>query len=173
MIISKYSNLKLVNYLKNLNKNDIFKFGTGGGKQISGLYRLFNSENDKHFIDLIDYNQHIFKQNNLNITNNIFLEQREYHFNKNDEPFEGLFHMDLNDETQKQCYTCIYYYHICPSIKGGELIFKINEKTNTEKIFIPKENDLICFDGNIKHKINKIYGSGIRGILIMNFDKSL
>ena len=174
MIITKYTNLKLVNYLKNLNKKNIFKFGNGGGKQVSGIYRSFDTNNlqndDKYFIDIIDYNISLCKNYKINTSQNIFIEQREYNFNENDEPFESNYHMDLHDELQLPCYTFIYYYHICPTIKGGELSFLFDD--NTEKIYKPEVNDLILFDGNIKHKVNKIYGYGNRSVLIMNFAKN-
>lgn len=73
------------------------------------------------------------------------------------------------EDTFKSCYTFIYYYKISPSIIGGELEFQFENKD--KEIYKPVEFDLICFDGDYKHKINKLYGEGIRGTLIMNIEK--
>ena len=58
---------------------------------------------------------------------------------------------------------------LSPSIIGGELEFQFENKD--KEIYKPVEFDLICFDGDYKHKINKFSGEGIRGTLIMNIEK--
>ena len=68
--------------------------------------------------------------------------------------------------------------NIGPEIKniyeeeGLREIFGTFEIENKDKeIYKPVEFDLICFDGDYKHKINKFSGEGIRGTLIMNIEK--
>lgn len=170
LFINRYLNLRLKNHLQKLPKKEIFKVGEGGGTQVSGIYRynnLFKFGLDlSEYMSLIEYNYEYAKANKLNVNDNFFLENREYHFNKNDKPFEGKFHMDMIEESQKPCYTFIYYYNISPNIVGGELEFENGQK------YKPQEYDVICFDGNTKHKVNKLYGEGIRGTLIMNVEKN-
>jgi hypothetical protein len=148
-------------------KSNIAKIGVGGGKQLSGIYRSGNilNHNFNEYSDFIDYNYYTANIHNLKINNNFFLENREYHQSINDQPFYGKLHMDQMEDTYKSCYTFIYYYKISSKIIGGELEFENKE------IYKPNEFDLICFDGDYKHKINKLLGEGIRGTLIMNIEK--
>ena len=169
LFVNSYLNLKLINYVKNAAKKEIFKVGKGDGKQVSCIYNYFNKyklTNEAYpFVDLIDINYYYAKKHNLNIQNNFVIENRDYIFEKSDDGFEGDYHMDIVDHSQKPCYTFVYYYKISSTIKGGEVQFDNN------KIYIPKENDILCFDGELKHKINKISGEGIRGTVIMNIEK--
>lgn len=169
LFVNSYLNLKLVNYLQSVPKKEIFKVGKGGGKQVSCIYNYYNIyklTNEVYpFVDLIDINYYYTKKNNLQVQNNFQIENRDYLFNKSDDEFEGEYHMDLVDHSQKPCYTFVYYYKISPTIKGGEVQFENNQ------IYIPKENDILCFDGELKHKVNKISGEGIRGTVIMNIEK--
>jgi hypothetical protein len=150
-----------------MNKTNIAKIGVGGGKQFSGIYRSGNllNHNFNEFVNFIDYNYISANQNNLKVNNNFFLEHRDYHQSIDDQPFFGKFHMDQMEDTFKSCYTFIYYYKISPTIIGGKLEF------DNKEIYKPIEFDLICFDGDHKHKINKLSGEGIRGTLIMNIEK--
>jgi len=168
LFVNSYYNLKLINYLQNIPKKEIFKVGKGNGKQISCIYNYYNLNNLNNqvipFKDLINTNYINAKNNNLSVKNNFLIENREYIFEKN-EYFEGDYHMDIIDHTQKSCYTFVYYYKISSTIKGGELEFENN------KIYIPKENTILCFDGELKHKVRKISGEGIRGTVIINIEK--
>jgi len=172
LFVNRYSNFKLKSFLEKLHKYEIFKIGKGGGKQLSAINNYYINNNVELPIelmgcyDLIDYNFNNAKYNKLNIGDKYILENREYHFTKNDLPFEGNPHFDIISHSDKSCYTFVYYYNISPSIKGGELEFENGET------YIPKEHEIICFDGNMKHKIKKLYGEGIRGTLIMNIEKN-
>ena len=168
--VNKYINYRLCNHLNQIPKTNIFKVGTGGGKQISGIfnYASLSANNLLEYYDFIDYNYYFAKKYNLRVNDNFFLENREYYQSINDKPFEGKYHMDFIQESQKPCYTFIYYYRLSNSIIGGELEFeKVNIKYN------PSLYDIICFDGDHKHRINKLYGEGVRGTLIMNIEKNL
>jgi len=169
LFVNRYFSLKLKNYLVNLPKSDIFKVGEGGGKQISGIYRYLDYKSNPYelseYYPILEFNHEYAKKHKLNVSENFQIEQREYHFNKDDKPFFGKFHMDLIDQTQRPCYTFVYYYQISPTIKGGELEFE-NKQT-----YKPSEFDIVCFDGDVKHKVNKLYGEGVRGTLIINLEK--
>ena len=171
LFVNRYYNLKLKNIFEKLCKNEIYKIGTGGGKQVSGLDYYYNHHSIlphelTECYNLIEYNFNNAKYNKLNIGEKYVLENREYHFNQNDVPFIGNSHVDIISYSDKSCYTFIYYYNISSNIKGGELEFEDGKR------YKPKEFDVICFDGDIKHKINKLYGEGIRGTLIMNIEKN-
>ena len=169
LFVNSYLNLRLINYLQNIPKHEIFKVGRGGGKQTSCIYNYYNiyklNETVYPFIDLIDINYFNAKKNNLQVKDNFVIENRDYIFEKNDEYFEGDYHMDIVDFSQKPCYTFVYYYKISSTIKGGEVEFE------NKQIYVPKENDILCFNGDIKHRVNKISGEGIRGTVIMNIEK--
>jgi hypothetical protein len=172
LFVNRYLNIKLKNVLDKIPKNNIFKIGEGGGKQLSGLYRYFGCDKSMLPLELIEcyslieYNFESAKYNKLNIGDKYLLENREYHFKKNDKPFKGRYHCDMIEHTEKSCYTFVYYYNISRNIKGGEIEFEDGIK------YKPKEYDIICFDGSVKHKVNKLYGEGIRRALIMNIEKN-
>jgi hypothetical protein len=172
LFVNRYLNIKLKNVLDAIPKNNIFKIGEGGGKQLSGLYRYSGCNQSILPIELlecdslIEYNFESAKANKLNTGKNYLLENREYHFTKKDKPFKGRYHCDMIEHTDKSCYTFVYYYNISSGIRGGEIEFEDGLK------YKPKEFDVICFDGDVKHKINKLYGEGIRGTLIMNIEKN-
>jgi hypothetical protein len=172
LFVNRYLNFKLKNVLEAVPKNYIFKVGEGGGKQLSGLYRYSGYDQSALPLELIEcyslieYNYEYAKANKLNVGNNYLLENREYHFTKNDTPFKGRYHYDMIEHSDKSCYTFVYYYNISKGIKGGEIEFECGLK------YKPQEYDVICFDGDVKHRVNKLYGDGIRGALIMNIEKN-
>lgn len=163
-IVKQFNNNLIKNILLKMHKEPIFKIGNGGGKQMTGCYELYS--NKLSFLQpLINFNSNVLKKYNLDYKN-IFVENREFIFNKNDEPFDSILHQDtFNDSGNKGCYTCVYYYYIDKTIKGGDLLFPPFGK------YKPNQGDIIFFEGDMKHKISKLYGEGIRGILITQFEK--
>jgi hypothetical protein len=165
-ITRKFSNINVINTILNMNKNSIFTIGTGGGKQLSGFYQTY--DNQVSFLKpLIEFNKSVISQYNIKLTGNIFVENRDFIFNKNDEPFEGKLHQDSYEDSAKGCITSVYYYHIDNTIKGGDLLFPPFGK------YSPKQGHIIYFDGDYKHKIGKLYGEGLRGTIICSFEKKL
>ena len=183
LFVNRYLNIKLGNVLERLPKNNIFLFDNNGTKQLSALNR-YSGNNQTilpielfEFYSLIEYNFEHAKANKLNISDNYLLENKEYHFNKNNKPFfpnKGNSNIDISEFCKKHSYsqnvytegyTFVYYYAISPGIKGGELKFENGMK------YKPSQYDVLCFDGNVKHKMSKLYGEGVRGTLIMNIDK--
>jgi hypothetical protein len=165
MLIKKFHNQKLNDFLIKSNKFDIFKVGFGGGTHQSCISKEYNEKQDIIFTPLIDFNKKVLDSYNLKY-DKIFIENRDYLFKKEDKPFEGNLHQDSYQDSDKSCYSCIYYYKIDKTIKGGGVYFYpfLNHK--------PKENTIIYFDGDCKHKVNKMYGYGLRGIVICSFQKS-
>jgi hypothetical protein len=166
LICRGFKNELITKMLLTIPKTPIFTIGTGGGKQVSGFYQKYNDE--LNFLEpLIKYHQNILNKYQVKISGNIFVENRDFIFNKNDEPFEGKLHQDSYEDSNKGCITAVYYYHIDNTIKGGDLCFPpfITHK--------PKEGQIIYFDGDYKHKINKLYGEGLRGTVICSFEKKL
>ena len=175
LFVNRYLNIKLGNVLEKLPKNNMFLFDKSGNKLLSGLNRY--SGNSQTILpyeliecySLIEYNFENAKANKLNISDNYLLENKEYHLNKSNKPLfssKGKSNIDIIEFYKRPCYTFVYYYAISPGIKGGELEFDNGIK------YKPSQYDVLCFDGNVKHKINKLHGEGMRGTLIMNIDKN-
>ncbi len=165
-LIKKFYNNSLKKYLINLQKQKIFPIGNNIGQQISGLYEYYNDTKHQQIKPLINFNLHIFNLFNIKINDKkIFIENRELILDNPSIPFESTLHQDSIEDNGDSCYTCVYYYQIDKTIIGGELLFPPFGKYN------PKNDEIIIFDGDTKHKINKTTGFGKRGTLIINFAK--
>lgn len=174
LFVNRYLNIKLGNILERLPKNNIFLFDNNGTKQLSALNR-YSGNNQTilpielfEFYSLIEYNFEHAKANKLKVTDDYLLENKEYHFNKNNKPFfpnKGNSNIDIIEFCKKPSYSFVYYYAISLGVKGGEIEFENGDK------YKPSQYDVLCFDGNVKHKMSKLYGEGVRGTLIMNIDK--
>ena len=147
------------------NKYTIFKIGSGGGKQVSCFNKEYDEKKDIIFKPLIDFNIKILTKYNINYRR-INIENRDYLFKKNEEPFENKLHLDSFQDDGNSCITSVYYYHIDKTIKGGEINF------HPFLTIKPKPKSILLFDGDWKHKVNKIYGNGLRGTIICSFEKS-
>lgn len=165
-LLKTYNNHVFKNLLSKLPKNEIFSLDVNNKFiQLSSFYDIYDENRYPFMKEFIDYNLMILKKNNVKIKDNVFIENRDYIFNKPDDIFEGKLHQDSFQDDGNSCYTSVYYYRIDKGIKGGNLIFPPFGQ------FKPKENDLIFFDGEHQHKVGKTYGLGIRGTVICNFQK--
>jgi hypothetical protein len=166
-LVRKFTNIHLNNYLKNSLKESIFPIGNDVGQHLTSYYDLYNEDKNlcKVFKPLIDFNIDIYQKYNVNIDKKyIFIENRDIILNN--ETFEGKLHIDSFNDDGNSCWTSVYYYHLDKTLNGGELLFPPFGK------YKPKEGNILFFDGDIKHKINKMYGIGKRGTVICSFRKS-
>ncbi len=167
-LLKKYNSHVFKNLLTTLPKKEIFSMDINQKcKQLSSFYDIYDESRYPFMKEFIDYNLMILKKNNIKIKNDIFIENRDYMFETKDDIFEGKLHQDSFQDSGNSCYTSVYYYKIDKDIKGGNLVFPPFGQ------YKPKENDLIFFDGDVKHKVGKTFGIGIRGTVICNFQKSL
>jgi hypothetical protein len=168
MLIRKFINLNIKNYIKDLPKKNIFPVGHGDVIHISSFNELYEVNNPFHkpLEPLINFHLNILDNNNLKYDKRkIFIENREIIFKNNS--FDGRLHQDSINDEGESCYTAVYYYRLDKDVKGGNLIFHPFGK------YKPKEDTIIYFDGDIKHKIGYTYGTGIRGTIITNIKKIL
>ena len=63
----------------------------------------------------------------------------------------------------------LLYLRIDEGIKEGNLRYK--DKNNKKLVISIKNGTTIIMDGNVKHKPQDPYGSGIRDLIIMSFEK--
>ena len=175
MLIKKFYNRELINFLYKSQKNPIFKIGTGGGLNLSCYMKEYDEEKDKIFKPLIDFNKNILIDNKLcNFYNNkFFIEHRDLIFSKNDVSPDIPFHQDSYMDTGDDCFTSIYYYHVDESILGGELLInslnsKLNESLFNFLVHKPRAGDIVFFDGNLPHKLGRIYGHGLQGTITIH-----
>jgi hypothetical protein len=168
MYIQKYFNPILKTYLNNLQKKTIFPIGNLIGEHKTGIYDFFDENNDEHkpFKGIITYHSELLNYHGaLHDSRKIFIENRDLILNNEKIPFEGKLHMDSMNDEGDSCWTCVYYYRIDSGISGGELILPPFTR------YTPKEDEIVYFDGDHKHKIGKTFGNGVRGSLIINFKK--
>jgi len=169
MIVRKYFNQSLKKYLNELPKKQIFPIGNKYGNHITSIYDFYDENSKLHepLKDLINFHKNILDENNAKYSNKIFIENRDLILKNNDIPFEGKLHVDSMNDEGDPCFTCVYYYRFDKDIIGGDLIFPPFLR------YMPKEDDIVYFDGDYKHKIGKTSGNGVRGTLIINFKKNL
>ncbi len=157
----------LFNLLNNTPKKNIFKIGNLVGNHTSVFNSEYDSKRHIEFKNIIDYQIKIFEKYNIKINKNrIYIENRNIELKK-DDIYENYLHKDSYNDLGKPCFTSIYYYKIDNTIQGGELFF------HPFKTYIPNEGEIILFDGDIKHKVNKTYGPGQRNTLIINYMKDM
>ena len=170
MLVKRFFNPILKNYLNSLPKKNIFPIGNLYGNHLTGIYEFYDENLEKHkpFMEIINFHKNILNENNANfISDKIFIENRDLILKDEDKPFEGKIHLDSMNDEGDPCFTCVYYYRIDSGINGGTLEFPPFGK------YQPKEDEIVYFDGDYKHRIGKTSGNGIRGTLIMNFKKNL
>ena len=167
-LIKQFQNIFIKNFLVNLPKTSIFPIGNEVGKHLSGIYGFYNDNEDTHkqVKPLLDFHISTLKQYNAQYdSRRVFIENRDLVLENSNIEFEGKLHQDSMNDEGDPCWTCVYYYKIDKTIKGGDLEFPPFVK------YSPKEDDVIYFDGDCKHKIGKTNGLGIRGTLIFNIKK--
>jgi len=166
-LIKNFHSKKIINFLNILPTYPIFSIGTGNAKQVSRFNKFYNPS-DSFFSPLLPlYKFHLYNFNKYGVTvhsTQIYVENRDFIFDNTD--FEGKLHMDSINDEGTSCYTAIYYYRFDNNIKGGKLLFPPFGEIQ------PKVNQVIYFDGDIKHKIGYTYGTGIRGTIIFSFMKT-
>ncbi len=167
-LIKQFQNTFIKNMLVNLSKKPIFPIGNEVGKHLSGIYGFYNENEDVHkqVKPLLDFHISTLKQYNAQYdSRRIFIEHRDLVLDNPNIEFEGKLHQDSMNDEGDSCWTCVYYYKIDETLKGGDLEFPPFSK------YSPKEDDVIYFDGDWKHKIGKTTGFGTRGTLIFNIKK--
>lgn len=197
LFVNRYINLRLkknllevpktrIDWLKyNSNVNNIV--WCGNSKLYTGLNKQFNicnyqSEMD-NFVDIIDYNYNLGVSNNLKLNSIFNLEQyiAEPINNMIDNTYQTsllnkiilgkLYHNNLHFNNS---YKFVYFYQV-----NRDIDFYYKSKTFNK--FIPKENDIICFDNDItnteydynRESKYKKYTNGMMGILIMTIQKNI
>ena len=74
------------------------------------------------------------------------------------------WHVDDYATVSYKVYTIIFYLRKDITIEGGNLEYKLKKKTFTQKI---EGGDILCFDGNIKHRPEVCDGMGCRDTIVV------
>lgn len=162
-----FNNNLLKDYIESSVKRPIFSVGNNNGTHLT----CFSSEKlgwrHTPFEPLVNFHIKNFQKFGIKLyDDSIYVEHREIIMKQNDKPFKGHLHMDSFMDTGLPCLTCVYYYRIDKTLKGGDLIFPPFGKIK------PKENYVYYFDGyNNKHKIGELSGTGVRGTIICNISR--
>ncbi len=168
MLVRRFLNLDISNYVNNLPKKEIFKIGSGEALHLSSFYDFYDEKKElfKPLKPLIDFHLKILDENKLKYNKNvIFIENRDILFSNNS--FHGNLHQDSINDEGESCYTAVYYYRLDNDIKGGDLLFHPFGK------FKPQINKIVYFDGDIKHQMGFASGFGTRGSIITCIKKML
>lgn len=162
--------------------NDIFnsniekqKYDRQNYTQISKLYTSKSiskiSDNDKYLANLAnEYLENCGLKQNKNYfmieywRHRLFGENKSHTFSKHRDSFGAL-----NDEVN----TCIFYLRKDKTFIGGDLeIFGKGDLFTTKVIQTIKPNlNILCFDGDVYHKVTDFSGFGIRDCIVIQFGK--
>lgn len=80
------------------------------------------------------------------------------------------WHVDDYSTVSYKVYTIIFYLRKDITIKGGNLEYKLKKTRYTQKI---EGGDILCFDGNIKHRPEICDGMGCRDIIVVFIKRKL
>ena len=95
----------------------------------------------------------------------LFGEKTSHTFSKHRDSF-GILLDNVN--------TCIFYLRKDKTFNGGNLeIYGKGSYVNTNKILqtIIPNNNILCFDGDIYHKVSDFSGFGIRDCIVIQFSR--
>jgi len=95
----------------------------------------------------------------------LFGENRKHTFSKHRDSFGALYD-GVN--------TCIFYLRKDKTFKGGDLeIYGIGDIFTTKLLQTIKPNfNILCFDGDVYHKVTDFSGFGIRDCIVVQFGKA-
>ena len=146
-----------------------------GAPSISKLYTSKSiskiSDNDKYLANLAnEYLENCGLKQNKNYfmieywRHRLFGENKSHTFSKHRDSFGAL-----NDEVN----TCIFYLRKDKTFIGGDLeIFGKGDLFTTKVIQTIKPNlNILCFDGDVYHKVTDFSGFGIRDCIVIQFGK--
>ena len=74
------------------------------------------------------------------------------------------WHKDNYGPVSYKVYTIIYYIRKDSTIKGGNLEYKFENKNYIQEI---KNGQILCFDGNLKHRTEICSGMGCRDSIVV------
>ena len=110
----------------------------------------------------------ILKQNGIsNFNKNKFyieFHKRNSGFEKKDFGNWFIWHEDDNAAVNYLCYTVIFYLRKDHTLKGGNLLYKLNGKECVQTI---KTGDILQFKGDIEHCPEPVTGFGCRDIIVV------
>ena len=111
----------------------------------------------------------IFNKKNYDLSQYyIEFHQRNCGFEKNHKrTFD--WHIDNYGAVNFKVFTIIYYLRKDTTIKGGNLEYIFKKQNYTQQI---KNGQILCFDGNLKHRPEMCFGIGCRDSIVI-FIKSL
>ena len=116
---------------------------------------------------ILDKSLNILKDNNIyNYDQNKFcieFHQRNCGFEKNEYQW-STWHYDDDGPFNFKVHTVIFYLRKDKTVKGGNLEYKINRKT---EVYHVKSGDIVQFPGNMYHKPQPTYGFGCRDIIVV------
>ena len=144
--------------------------------QITKVYNSRNisklNDDDKYIRDIAnEYLENAGLQQNINHfmieywRYRLFGEKKSHTFDKHRDSFGAL-----NDGVN----TCIFYLRKDKTFRGGDL--EIYDKGNifTSKLIqtIKPNNNILCFDGDVYHKVTDFEGFGIRDCIVVQICKN-
>lgn len=164
---------KYYSYIGNINHVDY-------EKDVLQYYPLTKKQEHKEFdkcklVDLNDVLKYIIfnasnsldKQNHLMNNNPDIIVERHHSILQKDKKVKHIFGIHTDDEgpASGPCYSILYYYHIDPEVKKGNLHFYddvcANESQPSET-FSPVSGDIVAFQDGIYHCPGEYYTDSIK-----------
>ena len=135
--------------------------------QFMNSYKKKNNKKKKIILPIINKSYQILESQNINNydRNNYYIEfhQRNCGFEKT--PHSWLvWHKDDYGAVPFKVYSILFYIRKDISVKGGNLLYKINNK---EQKHIVNKGDILSFRGDLSHIPEDSSGFGCRDLIVV------
>ena len=165
--LQNISNEFILNRTKNLNKYSITN------DKFNNL--LCNSKKKESLEYILNLSHSILEKSNIkNYSKDIFIiefQKRNSGFELNEEKYNHFaWHKDDYGIISHNVYTVIFYIRKDITIKGGNLLYKLQKKSDIMKKDII-ERDILCFKGDIQHIPENVEEFGCRDIIVIFFKR--
>ena len=166
---TEYSTLVLYEYLIDPSiMNDIIE-----DKNIKLNKKLYDYT-DKiniYFKFIVDIASNLLELNNFNHNKNKwYIDVIRYKLNNDTNGIKSGLAWHCENDNYPNVITVLFYLRIDESIYNGNLRYK--DRFNTKHVLKLKSGTTIIMDGNVPHKPQEPYGTGIRDLIIVSFTKN-
>jgi len=132
-------------------------------------YNYKNTKPETNFIkDISSY--FLLKNGHNHNPKKWYIDVIRYRLNRDDKEINSGLCWHCENDQYNNVISLLMYLRIDKDIMNGNISYK--DKNGIKKILKLKSGTTIIMDGNVPHKPQNPYGTGIRDLIIVNFEKN-